>query len=160
MVDRGPATARQRSVGNLLMVLPLRHRDQTHNHGNGCCSCAGVRPMVSDKERLPALTERAERAERAADDYDTPWKTVLTRAFPAFMAFYFPDAAAAIDWARGYTFLDQELAQVVQDAALGRRLLDRLVRVCTHDGAEQWVFVHVETGKNLKPSRGRNACLT
>ena len=47
-----------------------------------------------------------------ADDYDTPWKDAVTRYFPEFMAFYFPDASAQIDWARGYTFLDQELAQV------------------------------------------------
>jgi hypothetical protein len=78
------------------------------------------------------------------DDYDSPWKAAVTHAFPEFLAFYFPRAAAAIDWARGYDFLDQELAQVVRDGELGRRLLDRLVRVQTRDGDEQWVYVHIE----------------
>ena len=78
------------------------------------------------------------------DDYDSPWKAAVTHAFPEFMAFYFPRAAAEIDWSRGYDFLDQELAQVVRDGELGRRLLDRLVRVQTRDGDEQWVYVHIE----------------
>lgn len=78
------------------------------------------------------------------DDHDTPWKDALTRYFPEFMAFYFPQAANRIDWAHGYTFLDQELAQVVRDAELGKRLVDKLVRVTTPGGAEQWVYIHVE----------------
>ena len=28
------------------------------------------------------------------DDFDTPWKTALTRYLPEFMAFYFPEAHA------------------------------------------------------------------
>ncbi len=79
-----------------------------------------------------------------SDDYDTPWKDALTRYFPEFMAFYFPRAAAEIDWRQAHVFLDQELAQVVQDAELGKRLLDRLVQVGTYAGGEQWVYIHVE----------------
>ena len=78
------------------------------------------------------------------DDYDTPWKDALTRYFPEFMAFYFPQAHAEIDWRQAHVFLDQELAQVVQDAELGKRLVDRLVQVATRTGGEQWVYVHVE----------------
>jgi hypothetical protein len=78
------------------------------------------------------------------DDYDTPWKDAITRYFPEFMAFYFPEASARIDWTRGYTFLDQELAQVVKDAELGKRLIDKLVQVSTHDHGEQWVYIHTE----------------
>ena len=63
------------------------------------------------------------------DDFDTPWKTTLTRYLPEFMAFYFPEAYAAIDWRQPHRFLDQELAQVVRDAGLGKRLVDRLVEV-------------------------------
>jgi hypothetical protein len=32
----------------------------------------------------------------------------------------------------------------VQDAELGKRLVDRLVQVATRDGGEQWVYIHVE----------------
>ena len=34
--------------------------------------------------------------------------------FPDFMAFFFPEAAAEIDWSQGLEALDKELAQVVQ----------------------------------------------
>jgi len=47
------------------------------------------------------------------------------------MAFYFPDADRQIDWEKGYTFLDQELAQVGRDAELSKRILDKLVQVVT-----------------------------
>jgi len=52
-------------------------------------------------------------------DYDSPWKTIIERYFPEFMAFFFPKAHAAIDWTKGYTFLDKELQQVVRDAESG-----------------------------------------
>jgi hypothetical protein len=80
----------------------------------------------------------------AADEYDSPWKEALERYFPAFLAFFFPEAHAGIDWSRGYEFLDTELQQVVRDAELGRRLADKLVRVWRRDGEEAWVLIHVE----------------
>ncbi len=79
-----------------------------------------------------------------ADDYDSPWKSALEHAFPEFIAFYFPDADRRIDWSRGHDFLDQELRQVVRDAELGRRHVDKLVRVHNHDGREDWVYIHIE----------------
>jgi hypothetical protein len=78
------------------------------------------------------------------DEYDSPWKEAIERYFEAFMAFFFPEAHAGIDWSRGYEFLDTELQQVVRDAELGRRLADKLVRVWRRDGEEAWVLVHVE----------------
>ncbi len=65
-------------------------------------------------------------------------------AFPELMAFYFPDAHAGIDWARGHAFLDKELRQVVRDAASGKRFVDVLVRVTGVDAALQLLYVHVE----------------
>ncbi len=78
------------------------------------------------------------------DDYDSPWKDAVERYLPEFMAFFFPAAFAAIDWAKGYTFLDQELQAVVQDAELGRRYVDKLVRVTLLGGEERWILVHIE----------------
>jgi hypothetical protein len=57
-------------------------------------------------------------------DFDSPWKEVLERYLADFLAFFFPQAHAEIDWHRGYTFLDKELQQVARDAVLGRRLAD------------------------------------
>lgn len=78
------------------------------------------------------------------DDYDTPWKEAITDHFPEFLAFYFPDAYAAIDWSRPYDFLDQELAALSHDAELGSRLLDKLVHVYLREGGERWVLLHIE----------------
>jgi predicted RNase H-like HicB family nuclease len=38
------------------------------------------------------------------DDYDTPWKEIVTHAFPEFMAFYFPAALARSE----YKMLDDQ----------------------------------------------------
>ena len=78
------------------------------------------------------------------DQYDSPWKEVIERYFPEFMAFYFPDAYAEIDWSKEHVFLDQELRAVVQDAELGTRFVDRLVRVNVLNGGESLIYIHVE----------------
>jgi hypothetical protein len=78
------------------------------------------------------------------DDYDSPWKDAVEHYLPEFLAFFFPAAAAAIDWSQDYEFLDQELHAVVQDAELGRRFVDKLVRVTLTGGAETWILVHIE----------------
>lgn len=62
-------------------------------------------------------------------DYDSPWKEILDGSFPAFMAFFFPEAHADIDWTRAYEGLDTDLQQIVRDAALGTRLADKLMKV-------------------------------
>ncbi len=78
------------------------------------------------------------------DDYDSPWKDAIDHYFPEFMAFCFPDAYVRIDWSKEQVFLDQELHAVVQDAELGKRLVDKLVRVTLQNGDENWIYIHVE----------------
>ena len=78
------------------------------------------------------------------DHYDSPWKEAIEHYFPEFMAFYFPDAYAGIDWTKEHVFLDQELRAVVQDAELGTRFVDKLVRVTELSGAESWIYIHIE----------------
>jgi hypothetical protein len=79
-----------------------------------------------------------------ADDYDSPWKDVLEHAFPEFMAFYFPEAYAQIDWEQGHEFKPTELRQVVRDAELGKRFADTLVQVTLQDGQLRWIYIHIE----------------
>ena len=99
-------------------------------------------------------------------DYDSPWKEMLDAYFPDFMAFFFPEAANDIDWARGYESLDTELQQVVRDATLGTRLADKLMKVWRRDGAEQMVLIHAEiqgdrdTGFPKRMYVYATACLT
>jgi hypothetical protein len=77
-------------------------------------------------------------------DYDSPWKEALDSYFEPFLAFFFPQAHGQIDWARAYETLDKELQQVVREAELGRRVVDKLVKVWRTTGQEAWVLVHVE----------------
>jgi hypothetical protein len=78
------------------------------------------------------------------DQFDSPWKEILEIYFEDFVQFFFPQIHAEIDWSRGYDFLDQELAQVVRDAELGKRLADKLVKVWKLNGEETWVLIHIE----------------
>ena len=82
------------------------------------------------------MTERA--------DYDSPWKDIIERFFCDFIAFFFPDVHAGIDWDKEYTFLDKELQQLVRDSGMGRRMADKLVKVWTRDQTPLMVLAHVE----------------
>ncbi|NOT59965.1 MAG: DUF4351 domain-containing protein [Acidobacteria bacterium] len=77
-------------------------------------------------------------------DYDSPWKEILDIFFEAAFEFFFPAAHEQIDWSRGYEFLDKELQKITADAALGRRVVDKLAKVWLKNGTELWVLVHVE----------------
>lgn len=81
---------------------------------------------------------------RQPADYDNPWKDILERYFPEFMAFFFPQAYADIDWRRQFEFLDKELRKVMRKAEVGLRRVDQLVKVFRQGGDEIWVLVHVE----------------
>ena len=85
-------------------------------------------------------------------DYDGAWKEALEQLFPAFVAFFWPTAATAIDWSRPYEFLDQELHQIAPAAAVGERHVDKLARVWLRSGKEAWVLIHVE----IQSQRRRN----
>lgn len=77
-------------------------------------------------------------------DYDSPWKEALDLYFEFFLALLFPEVHQQIDWSRGYESLDKEFQQVVRDAEVGRRYVDKLVKVWRLDGTEAWVLIHVE----------------
>ena len=77
-------------------------------------------------------------------DYDSPWKEALELFFYAFLEFFFPEVHAAVDWDRKPEALDTELQQIVREAALGRRQVDKLFKVWLHQGAEVWILIHVE----------------
>jgi hypothetical protein len=77
-------------------------------------------------------------------DYDSPWKEALDAYFEPFLALLFPEVHRQVDWPRGYESLDKELQQVVREAEVGRRYVDKLVKVWTKDGTECWVLIHVE----------------
>ncbi len=78
------------------------------------------------------------------DDYDSPWKEAIEGYFSDFLHFFFPQAHAQIDWSEPPDFLDKELSAVVREAELGRRFVDKLVRVRLRGGKTEWIYIHIE----------------
>ncbi|MGD0958601.1 MAG: cytosolic protein [Methylomonas sp.] len=95
--------------------------------------------MIEQDGKIAVNTESA-----TMDDYDSPWKEAVEHYFTEFMDFYFPDAHEQIDWSKEYVFLDQELRAIAQDAELGKRYVDKLVRVTLLNGDEKWIYIHIE----------------
>ena len=78
------------------------------------------------------------------NDYDSPWKDIISRFFQEFMQFFFPDICKEIDWSKEHEFLDTELSQITGDAEIGKRIADKLVKVFLNDGTEAIVYLHIE----------------
>jgi hypothetical protein len=81
---------------------------------------------------------------QSTDKYDSPWKEALEVYFAECLAFFFPQAAADIDWSQEYRFLDKELQQIAPEAPTGRRTVDKLVEVWRKSGEATWVLIHLE----------------
>lgn len=77
-------------------------------------------------------------------DFDSPWKEAVDCFLQDFLKLLFPLVHDVVDWNREPEFLDKELQQIVRDAELGRRFVDKLVKVWLLDGREQWVLIHIE----------------
>jgi len=78
------------------------------------------------------------------DDYDSPWKEIIEQYFTEFIDFFFPKAYKDIDWKKGYEFLDKELRQITKDAEIGRKHVDKPVRVWLRSGDDAWVLIHAD----------------
>lgn len=61
-----------------------------------------------------------------------------------FLAFFFPEIHADIDWTRGYEALDKEFQQIIRRAQVGKQVADMLFKVWLNDGGECWLFIHIE----------------
>lgn len=84
--------------------------------------------------------------------FDQAWKIALDHAFQAFVAFFYPQLYALIDWSKRPRFRDKELSQVGFGDTPATRLADKLVSVRLADGSEQWVMVHVEVQSQVDES--------
>jgi hypothetical protein len=77
---------------------------------------------------------------------DTLWKGILENLFDDFLRFFFPDADKLFDMKKGFEFLDKELEQLFPspENMQSPKFVDKLVRVFTKAGKEEWLLVHVE----------------
>ncbi len=75
---------------------------------------------------------------------DDAWKEALRLYFEPFIAHFFPAIHVEVDWARGYQFLDKELASIGRGHTLGRRVADKLAQVYLKNGKRRWLLIHLE----------------
>lgn len=77
---------------------------------------------------------------------DSLWKAILEDVFDDFLKFFIPEAEAIFDFNRPFEFLDKELEQLFPNDPddFSPRYVDKLVKVFTLEGNEEWILVHVE----------------
>ena len=75
---------------------------------------------------------------------DSAWKDILDVYIKECMEFFYPKINKKIDWSLGYEILDKELQSITTEAMIGKRFVDKLIKVKSIDGAEQAILLHIE----------------
>ena len=77
---------------------------------------------------------------------DALWKGILENTFDDFLKFFIPNADEVFDFEKGVEYLDKELDQLFppEGDEYKPRYVDKLVKVYTRQGDEEWVLVHIE----------------
>ena len=81
---------------------------------------------------------------------DALWKGLIEDLIDDFLKFYFPNAEEYLDLNRKISFLDKELEQLFpnnQDE-FNPKFVDKLVKVFTKAGKEEWILIHIEVQGN------------
>ncbi len=71
-------------------------------------------------------------------------EAIIEDFFSDFLAFFYPEALEIFDFSKGFEFLDKELEQIILPSSSKNRIADKLVKVYTKHGIEQWILVHIE----------------
>ena len=76
---------------------------------------------------------------------DQYMKGILEDLFSDFLRFFYPNADELFDINRGFEFLDQEVEKLFPVGNTEyQKSVDKLVKVYTKDGKEEWMLVHIE----------------
>ncbi|MFI5138453.1 MAG: hypothetical protein ACHQIM_11565 [Sphingobacteriales bacterium] len=77
---------------------------------------------------------------------DLLWKAALEDLSDDFLRFFYPDADKLFDLDKEFEYLDKELEQLFppEDDNFAPRYVDKLVKVFTRNGQEEWILIHVE----------------
>lgn len=81
---------------------------------------------------------------------DALWKGLIEDLIDDFLKFYFPNIEEYLDLDRKISFLDKELEQLFpnnQDE-FNPKFVDKLVKVFTKAGKEEWILIHIEVQGN------------
>jgi len=84
---------------------------------------------------------------------DILWKGIIEDLPVHFIRFFFPNAFEVLDLSRGIEFLDKELEELFpQDNPQYPRFVDKLLKVYTLDGREEWMLIHIEVQGYADPN--------
>jgi len=85
-------------------------------------------------------------------DDDVLWKGTMEEVCDDLLRFIFPDVDQVLDLKRGFLFLDRELAEMYPEPEKpsSTRFADKLVKVFTKEGDEEWVLIHIEVQGETK----------
>ncbi|BBE08977.1 Uncharacterized protein MCB1EB_0816 [Mycoavidus cysteinexigens] len=81
---------------------------------------------------------------------DAAWKNALNAYFPEFMQFFYQELAQKIAWEAKYEMLDQELQRFTEKSQIGKRLVDKLIKVRLKNGVECYLLLHIEVQGNYE----------
>ncbi len=76
---------------------------------------------------------------------DEAWKEVLKKYFKDFVELCWYKIFDKIDWSQGYEFLEQEFYAISKKEEIGKRIIDKLIKIYLKDGQEVWALIHIET---------------
>ncbi len=84
-------------------------------------------------------------------DHDSPWKDTVEQFTRSLLEVTFPDVAAGIDWSVQPESLEQELREITPASEVGAKRVDKLLKVRLLDGADQWLYLHIEVQMHYDP---------
>jgi len=82
---------------------------------------------------------------------DSPWKDTIDQFTRSLLEVTFPDVAAGIDWSVQPESLEQELREITPASEVGAKRVDKLLKVRLLDGADQWLYLHIEVQMRHDP---------
>ncbi len=88
---------------------------------------------------------------RQKDDY--LWKGVLEDVLDDFLRFIHPNTDQLLDLSKGISFLDKELEQLFppENDEYSPKVVDKLAKVYTREGKEEWILLHLEVQNVYNP---------
>jgi hypothetical protein len=77
---------------------------------------------------------------------DALWKGLIEDLADDFLRFFFPNVDEFLDFNRRISFLDKELEQLFPNTQdeFSPKYVDKLLKVHTKKGKEEWILVHIE----------------
>ncbi|MBS1662213.1 MAG: hypothetical protein JST68_14305 [Bacteroidetes bacterium] len=78
--------------------------------------------------------------------YDMLWKGMLEEIIEDLLLFVDPEISKELDLEKGFQFMDKELAALSPEpnTPSSTKVVDKLVRVFSREGGEQWMLLHLE----------------